>query len=281
MATRKQAAKKATKKAAKKAASSTPIGDAAEQETQDQLDLEDRPANGGDAESAELEALIADMEREAGEVVDVTADPPHVAYPDLETQDELDRGGQGELVADREASLVRTALGAIRWAWSQVKGDVDDYQGLCLRFVRMCFNVAALYPSAIVAWVEADRKHRGGQKRGRAGFFRGGEFGHVVLLLGDGLCISTDIRDPGQANRCRVADIEQAWGYDYLGYTDDLNGEIAPRLPGTSQARLTTREWRVRRLRAAISTARKNGNTKAAKKLHDWMNEIRNRQTAR
>lgn len=263
MATGKRTAKKATKKAAaKKAAAATPtLDDAAE-------DVTGLPGK-------DTDAALAQLDEQMGEPLDVTTDGPGTP-PD---------GAQDVLVdlGAAASTSARTALGAIRWAWGEVKSDADDYEGLCLRFVRLAFNVDALYPDAITAWAEADRKWRtdaaGEVKRGHAVFWRGGDHGHVALAVGRGLCISTDVRTPGQANLVRIAAIREAWGYELLGYTADVNGVVAPRIVAP-RPRVSTREWRIRRLRQAVSTARKNGNDKAAAKLHAWLRELRDRQAA-
>lgn len=224
------------------------------------------------AEAADLDQLVDDMEANGGPL-DVTTSGP----PEVDSQDVLvDLGAAAQ-------SSTRTALGAIRWAWGEVKSDADDYLGLCLRFVRLSFNVDALYPDAITAWSEADRKwrtdHPADVKRGHAVFWRGGDHGHVALAVGRGLCISTDVRTPGQANLVRIAGIAEAWGYDLLGYTADLNGVVAPRVVAP-RLRVSTRDWRIRRLRSAISTARRNGNQKAVTELSRWLRELRDRQAA-
>lgn len=256
MADSKRPAKKAAKKAAKKSASSS-------------------------SSAGELEDVLSELE--AAPAVDVTLDAPHLlaaAGATVPDQDTLaDPPALSAELARVAGDDVRTVAGACRWAWSQVKANVDDYFGLCLMFVRMCLGVDPLYPDAITAWREADRKVREDRPheipRGYATFYRGGEHGHVVLSLGDGYCISTDIRDRGQANKCKLSAITEAWGYELLGYVKDLNGEVAPR--ETNRRKVSTRDWRIRRLRAAVTHARNAGNMANAERLAVWLRELRDR----
>lgn len=171
---------------------------------------------------------------------------------------------------------IRTAAQAIAWARKQARSDADNWHGLCLMFVRMCFNVAPLYPDAITAWEEVPtaQKHRGQFKRGHAGFMRGGEHGHVVLLLdAEGRCFSTDVREPGQVHVTTVQHLEAAWGYDYLGYTDGLNGEHPVPAP-RKRPRVSTREWRLRHLRAAVKRTPPS-KPQRRRMLREWIAQVR------
>lgn len=207
-----------------------------------------------------------------GEPVDVTLPPP----PEGDAQDVVDRGALALPFRIDGTDLVRTAQGAVKWAWGEVKENDDQYEGLCLRFVRSCFNVDALWPSAIVNWTEAPRKWRTSDPmdvpRGHAVHWRIGEFGHIALGVGDGKCISTDIRDPGQANLCRIDRIGEAWGAQLLGYVKVVNGEEAPRM--VEGRRTTEREWRIRHVRNALSHARMNGQDQRAKHLRAWLDHL-------
>ena len=151
-------------------------------------------------------------------------------------------------------------------------------------FVRSCFNVAPLYPDAITAWEQADNaRHRVSDPdaipRGYATFFRGGEHGHVCLSLGRGLCLTNDTGVPGTINVARLADISSAWGYQLLGYTTEVNGEEAPRPKPAKprKPRQTAHQWRVAELRRAIVRARANGHARRARRLRDWLADLRKR----
>lgn len=125
---------------------------------------------------------------------------------------------------------MRRGRAAVAWGREQVTAPVKDFQGLCLQFVRMCFGLGAVYPSAIGAWDHAQRKHQTTAAstipRGVPVFWRGGSFGHVAISLGGGLCLSTDVKRRGRVDVCRIDAIRDAWGYQLLGWTEDLNGTV-------------------------------------------------------
>lgn len=179
-------------------------------------------------------------------------------------------------VATKETT-VRTARGAIEWGRQQMIDRVAAFKGLCLMFVRMCFNVPALYPDAITAWEQAERKTRGtpaNAPRGRAGFFRGGDHGHVVMCLGNGRCLTNDTGAPGTINVAMIVDIEQAWGYTFLGWTNDLNGESPVPRVRASKPRMTDRQWRIRMLRRAMLRARAAGDAHRVRRIRRWLNDV-------
>lgn len=233
-----------------------------------------------------FDALISELDP-----VDVTTEGPTL-HPEGD-QDvmedhalrELDGVGPATFAAFTETTakagdLVRTARGAIEWARDVSQRNVAIFAGLCLMFVRSCFNVAPLYPDAWTAWMEADRKNRctpADAPRGRAGFFRGGEHGHVVLTLGRGLCYSSDVKRKGMVDVCRIADIEKAWGYTFVGTTGDLNGENPVPRPRASRRRLSDRAWRIRHVRRALLRARSEGDTQRARRLRRWLDALRTR----
>lgn len=174
---------------------------------------------------------------------------------------------------------VRTKRQAIEWGRAVMLDGVALYAGLCLRFVRLCFNVGALWPDAITAWVESPGKHPSTPAkapRGHAGFFSGGDHGHVVLLLGNGRCLTNDTGAPGTINVALITDIEKAWGYPFLGYTDELNGEAPVPAPRPTPRR-DRRKWRIDLLKRALKNARAAGHTKRAKRLREWIKAIASR----
>jgi hypothetical protein len=231
-------------------------------------------------QEAELDELIASM----GKPLDVTTKGPHIR--DDGQQDTLDEpvdkdagsGKLGPMGAARE--LVRTVKQACEWGRDVMESRIDDYQGLCLRFVRECFNVDPFYPDAITAWEEApaSAKHRTTDPdscpRGHATFWRGGDHGHVVLSVGGGIALSNDTRAdaPGTINLTKIAHIHEAWGYELLGWTDEVNGEIAPAPKPAAKA--TTREWRLKYLRRAIVRSRAVGAHERTARLVRWRDLI-------
>lgn len=219
---------------------------------------------------AEFDALVDEL----GEPTPVTTTGP----VDTDVQDlnatgrELDAGAapSGQ---ESNTTTVRTKRQAIEWGRGVMRSRQTGWAGLCLKFVRSCYGIEALYPDAITAWDEAVKRHRCSideAPRGYSGFFRGGEHGHVVLLLGRGRCLSNDTGDLGTINVARLADIEAAWGYVFLGYTDDLNGETAPAPRSSTRPRLN-RSFRLKLLRQALVRARQAGHYKRARVIRAWI----------
>lgn len=284
---RKRAAKKAAgKTAAKRSAGKTTSSAVSDTETRG-----DSASETQTAEQLDFDALIDEL----GDPVDVELPAP-VPHTDgnqdlLDVAQLLDVDGVGpvgfaKMTKTITDDLVRTVRGAIEWGRQQMHDDVAVYRGLCLMFVRLCFNVGPLYPDAITAWSESQRKHRCGvdeARRGHAGFFAGGDHGHTVLCLGRGLGLSSDVKRAGMIDLCRLADIEAAWGYKFLGDVSQLNGEVAPRPDSSGPTRrtpsLTDRAWRLRVLRRAARNARANGNHARARRLRDWLDAIAHRSS--
>jgi len=101
-----------------------------------------------------------------------------------------------------------------------------DWQGWCLKFVRIMLGVGTQYNSAIDAWNGAKTKHTTGTPpKGVPVFWRISQFGHVALSDGGGYCYSTDIQRRGKVDRVPIAKIGSRWGATYLGWSEDLNGE--------------------------------------------------------
>jgi hypothetical protein len=100
--------------------------------------------------------------------------------------------------------------------------------GMCQQFTRSAFGVPAYYGSAALAWRMAAHRHPGRPSAAPAnvpGFFTGGSrgFGHAVVMLGRGLCRSTDWPHAYSVSTARVIDIERVWGLHYVGWTEDIN----------------------------------------------------------
>lgn len=107
--------------------------------------------------------------------------------------------------------------------------DVGTYpRGYCLRFVRTCWEVGPLYASAIEAWNGARYKHPGDRTPpvGAPCYYQGGQYGHIVLFCPPGHkgIRSTDCPSATVVSDAELSWCEQAWGYRYLGWTEDLNG---------------------------------------------------------
>ena len=133
------------------------------------------------------------------------------------------------------AATTRSIPQAVSWARRQVTAPAHSWFQLCLSFVRQAYGLPAVYPSAKAAWDNAQDKVRttraAGIPRGVPVFYRGGKFWHVVLSLGDGLCLSNDVRRRGRIDVVRLDAITEAWGYPIVGWTRDLNGRTLPAPP--------------------------------------------------
>lgn len=118
--------------------------------------------------------------------------------------------------------MVNSPTQALAKANSITKG----YGGLCLQFVRVCYNIGAKYPSAISAWNNASHKHAtsstAGIPLGVPIFFSGSKYGHVAIYAGNGNMRTTN----SATNRIHTMSVA-SWtraGYKLLGWTEDLNG---------------------------------------------------------
>lgn len=122
--------------------------------------------------------------------------------------------------------------------------------GMCLQFVRgPCWEVPAVFGSAIDAWNGARHKHPGDRNppKGAPCFYRGGKYGHVVIAKADPIR-STDCKTGGRVSDAALSWCEDAWGYTYLGWTEDLNGVDLP-LGGDDE--MNEDDWK--RLRSIVA----------------------------
>jgi hypothetical protein len=174
--------------------------------------------------------------------------------------------------------MARNAKDAIAWGRAQITDRSRDWTGWCLVFVRSCFGVGAVFPSAIAAWDNAKKKHHDPSSkvpRGVPIFWRGGKHGHVALSLG----ISTDARRRGWPDVVTIDSISQSWGYEFLGWTEDINGVAvytppAKRTPNITQA-LSART--VAKRIEALQKVEENGNKTAAKAARTWIDALNER----
>ncbi len=120
--------------------------------------------------------------------------------------------------------MTNTPAQAVNVANSITKG----YGGLCLKFVRTCYNIGNLYGSARSAWENATIKHPGADLSrcpvGAPIFLdhARSKYGHVALYMGNGKMRTTN----SATNRVSTVPIATwvGWGYYVLGWTQDLNG---------------------------------------------------------
>ncbi|MFI6427301.1 peptidase inhibitor family I36 protein [Promicromonospora sp. NPDC050880] len=115
----------------------------------------------------------------------------------------------------------RTCAGAVSWANSKV--GATGWGGLCDRFVANAYGHAnSGSVSAIVHWGQIPSTHRNAGDRsvpaGGLAFFRGGEYGHVMISVGGGTFVSNDIDGYNRISTATIAEVESEWGYTYLGW---------------------------------------------------------------
>lgn len=123
---------------------------------------------------------------------------------------------------------------AVSYARRQADSNAWWRVGLCLKFTRTCFNVAAMQNAtpaggyALLAWQRAKYKHGVGSKRPPAGvpvFFDGvGRYGHVAVSAGGGYVYTTDYPLLNRVRKVPITAIELAWGCYMIGWTEDING---------------------------------------------------------
>lgn len=122
--------------------------------------------------------------------------------------------------------------------------DVDSYPaGYCQKYVRLqCWELPSLYGSAIEAWNGARWKHPGDRTPplGAPCFYKGGQYGHVVIWTDGGPIRSTDCPSSGRVSETDLAWPEREWGQTYLGWTEDLNGV---RLPLGDGGDMNQQDW--------------------------------------
>lgn len=126
----------------------------------------------------------------------------------------------------------------------------------CLLRVRQAYGAPAIgdfdgdrSADAEDGWKAAKRKHPTSNPNeipaGVPIWWTGGsnDNGHVAISLGNGRCISTDIRRTGWFDECDVDQIRRRWGLQLVGWSEDINGVTVytppPRKAPKKQPKLT------------------------------------------
>ena len=116
---------------------------------------------------------------------------------------------------------LRIGTAAANWAKSQTSG----YTGMCLKFVRLCFNAPSRYPSARSAWLNAKYRHTAGTPPLAVPvFWNYLPNGHIAFSLGGGYIRSTDWPSRNRIGTTTITRLSSAWGKRYSGWSEDLNG---------------------------------------------------------
>lgn len=95
----------------------------------------------------------------------------------------------------------------------------------CLWECQEIYPTNHWYPDAFGQWLNAKKRHSGKDiSIGAPVYYKGGAHGHVVLYVGNGMVRSTDAGGPGVMATVPLEWFERAWGYKYLGWSEDLGG---------------------------------------------------------
>src|SRR5262245_4043609 len=123
-----------------------------------------------------------------------------------------------------------------RAAMNNARRTLYCQPGMCLKYVRTWLGIAPKEATAYEAWLHAQHRHPGDRTPPNAApmFFKGRPAaGHITLgLVINGKQRSTDWPRSGIVSSARISEIERAWGQEYLGWTEDLNGIWIPWLKG-------------------------------------------------
>lgn len=118
-----------------------------------------------------------------------------------------------------------TCTQAVSWAKSHESTAYhSNYYGMCDHVMGLAYGFSASgSETAYDHWlaVPAKYKHAGSTSvpAGGLAFFGGGD-GHVMISIGGGKFVSTDIGGKGTLTVTTIAAIKSAWGKPYLGWTE-------------------------------------------------------------
>ena len=148
-----------------------------------------------------------------------------------------------------------TAREATQNARAHARSNQTLFPRLCLRFVRQCWEIPALYGTAIEAWKNAEQKHawKGDVDDipwGAPVFFKRpdagpNDAGHVAICGGHDskgrrIFRSNDVVTLGGIDVVNMNAFTEKWGMECLGWTKDLNG-YALNLPQSPNQRKAAR----------------------------------------
>lgn len=104
---------------------------------------------------------------------------------------------------------------------------VTNMVNMCLYECQEIYPTNHEHPSAWAQWENAKTKHTSKRKIpvGAPVYYKGGRFGHVVLYVGNGNVRSTDAAGPGKMATVPLEWFEKAWGYTFVGWSEDLGGK--------------------------------------------------------
>jgi len=114
-----------------------------------------------------------------------------------------------------------------KFAGAVNRAKISYYQtGMCLKFVRTRYPVAARYGDAATAWRNTKLRRTGTPPAGAPIWWTGGSrgYGHVTISAGGGYCYSTDVPGKGRVGKIAISALTRSWGQTYRGWSEDING---------------------------------------------------------
>jgi uncharacterized protein YraI len=116
-----------------------------------------------------------------------------------------------------------TCAGAVNWETSHETTTYhSDYYDLCDHVAGLAYGFPASgSTTALAHWnaIPAADKHSGDYDVPPGGLaFFGGGAGHVMVSIGGGHFVSTDIHGNGTLTQTTIAEVMSAWGKAYLGW---------------------------------------------------------------
>lgn len=122
---------------------------------------------------------------------------------------------------------MRTGSAAVAVALREHRTRSEDWEGMCLRFVRTCLGVPYRWDDARSAWQHvADTDRHAGPKPPPAVpvWWDVGAHGHVALSAGGGRVWSTDILRAGHVDLVTIGFVTREWRARYMGWSETING---------------------------------------------------------
>lgn len=126
---------------------------------------------------------------------------------------------------------IRTPTEAVEYATANL---TTGYNGMCLAYVQDAYGAVAVEPSAISAWNNSRRKHPttslADAPYGAPIYFSqaGNPYGHVAIHLTSDRMLTSD-SGAGHPHEDSIS-LWQSWGYQPLGWTEDIEGQTIPQL---------------------------------------------------
>ena len=130
---------------------------------------------------------------------------------------------------------IRTPPEAVEYATTHL---TTGYNGLCLAHVQDAYGAQAVEPSAISAWNNSRYKHPttdlSSAPFGAPIYWSqaGNPYGHIALHL-DGDRMYTTDSAAGHPHTASITDWQRRYGYQPLGWTEDIENQSIPGLGGT------------------------------------------------